>query len=115
MPEQSAGSAATKVLGALVSAALGGLTWLAAGATGAIGLLLAGSLSVLSAIGVPIAFIIHQRYLGVLAAGGRPKGSPARLAYEELRDSLSSGHLATRLYSRSLNVFLDAVDRFCGD
>jgi hypothetical protein len=115
MSEQSAGGAATKALGALVSAALGGLTWLAAGATGVVGLLLAGSLSVLSAIGAPVAFIIFQRYLGVLGAGGRPKGSPARLAYEELRDSLSLGNLAGRLYSRWLSVFLDAVDRFFGD
>jgi hypothetical protein len=115
VPEQSAGSAATTVLGVLVSAALGGLAWLAAGATGVIGLLLAGSLSVLSAIGAPIAVIIYQRYLGVLAAGGHPKGSPARLAYEELRDSLSLGNLAARLYSRWLSAFLDAVDRFFGD
>jgi hypothetical protein len=34
MAEQSAGGAATRVLGALVSATLGGLTWLSAGATG---------------------------------------------------------------------------------
>jgi hypothetical protein len=115
MAEQSAGSAAIKMLGALVSAALGGLTWLSAAATGVIGLLLAGVLAVLSAIGAPVAFIIYRRYVGVLGAGGKPKGSPARQAYDELRDSLSGGNLAARLYSRWLTAFLDTVDRFFGD
>jgi hypothetical protein len=115
MADQSAGGAATKVLGALVSAALGGLTWLTAGATGVIGTLLAAVLSLLCAIGAPVAFLIYRRYVGVLGAGGRPKGSPARLAYEDLRESLSGGNMPARLYAQSLNAFLDTVDRFFGD
>jgi hypothetical protein len=115
MADQSAGGAATKVLGALVSAALGGLTWLTAGATGVIGMLLAAVLSLLSAIGAPVAFLIYRRYVGLLGAGGRPKGSPARLAYDELRESLSGGNMPARLYAKSLSAFLDAIDRFFGD
>ena len=115
MADQSAGGAATKVLGALVSAALGGLTWLTAGATGVIGTLLAAVLALLGAIGAPVAFLIYRRYVGVLGAGGRPKGSPARLAYDQLRASLSGGNMPARLYAKSLSAFLDAIDRFFGD
>jgi hypothetical protein len=114
MADQSAGGAATKVLGALVSAAVGGLTWLA-GATGVIGTLWAAVLGLLGAIGAPVAVLIYRRYVGVLGAGGRPKGSPARLAYDELRESLSGGNMPARLYAKSLSAFLDAIDRFFGD
>jgi hypothetical protein len=111
MAEDSAG----KVLGALVSAAVAALPSLTAGFTGVIGSMLATVLSVLGGICGPVAFLIYRRYVGVLGAGARPKGSPARLAYDALRENLSEGNIATRLYARWLSAFLDAVDRFFGD
>ena len=54
------------------------------------GSLLAALLSLLSAMGAPVAFLIYQRYLGVLGAGGRPEGSPARKAYDNLRDAVAN-------------------------
>src|SRR5215467_5309909 len=114
MAEEFAGGAATKVLSALVGAAVAVLPWLA-GLTGTIGSLPAAVLSLLGAVSGPVCFLIYQRYRGVLAAGGRPRGSPARLAYDRLCDSLSGGNLAARLYSQWLNAFLDLVDRFFKD
>jgi hypothetical protein len=111
MAEDSAG----KVLGALVSAAVVALPSLTAGLTGIIGSMLAAVLSVLGGICGPAAFLIYRRYVGVLGAGARPRGSPARLSYDALRESLSEGNMAARLYARRLAAFLDAVDRFFGD
>ena len=58
---------------------------------------------------------MYQRYLGILGAGAKRKGTPERKTYDGLRDSLSQGSSAVRLYARFLNAFLDAVDRFFGD
>jgi hypothetical protein len=88
---------------------------LTAGLTGVIGSMLATVLTVLGGICGPVAFLIYRRYVGVLGAGARTKGSPARLAYDALRESLSEGNIATRLYARWLTAFLGAVDRFFGD
>jgi hypothetical protein len=115
MAEESAGSAAEKVIGIVIAALLAALPSLTAGITGVIGSMLAAVLSVLGVISGPVALLIYRRYVGVLGAGARPKGSPARLAYDALRESLSEGNITTRLYARWLSAFLDAVDRFVGD
>jgi hypothetical protein len=111
MAEDSAG----KVLGALVTAAVVALPSLTAGFTGVIGSMLATVLSVLGGICGPVAFLIYRRYVGVLGAGARTKGSPARQAYDALRESLSEGNMAAGLYARRLSAFLNAVDSFFGD
>jgi hypothetical protein len=115
MADDSAGGSAAKVLGFVVTAVLAALPSLTAGFTGVIGSMLAAVLSVLGGICGPVTFLIYRRYVGVLGAGARPKGSPARLAYDALRESLSEGNIAARLYASRLRAFLDAVDRFFGD
>jgi hypothetical protein len=115
MAEESAESAAAKVLGFLISAALAALPSLTAGFTGVIGSALAAMLSVMGGICGPIAFIYYRRSLDVLAVGDKPKGTRERAAYDKLRESLSEGNIAARLYASRLSAFLDAVDRFFGD
>jgi len=115
MAEESAGSSAAKVLGFVITSVLAALPSLTAGFTGVIGSMLATVLSVLGGICGPVAFLIYRRNVGVLRAGARPKGSPARLSYVALRESLSEGNIAARLYARRLSAFLDSVDRFFGD
>jgi hypothetical protein len=58
---------------------------------------------------------MYRRYLGVLASGGAPKGSPARAAYDRLCEGLSGENVATRIYSKGLRAFLDWIERFFGD
>ncbi len=58
---------------------------------------------------------MYRRYLGILAAGGDPQGSPECESYASLRASLAKGGIAARLYAGRLTRFLDAVDRFFGD
>src|SRR5262245_16849940 len=112
---QSSNADATKIIGAIISAVVTGLAGLAAGATGIVGKVLAGALALSGSIGAPVCFLIYRRYLGGLAAGSRHKGSPDRLAYDRLRESLSGGNLAVRTYNQWLGRALDAVDRFFGD
>ena len=59
--------------------------------------------------------LVFWRYVGVLGSGAEAQGTPERTAYENLRASLSAGGGPTRIYGRLLTVFLDGVDRFCGD
>ena len=59
--------------------------------------------------------LIYRRYLGILGASTKRKGTSERDGYDRLRESLSGGNLASRLYSGWLTKFLDAVDRFFGD
>src|SRR6266849_6352419 len=66
-------------------------------------------------IGGLIFLVMYKRYIGVLAASAKRKGTSERDGYERLRASLSGGNLASRLYSDWLTAFLDAVDRFFGD
>jgi hypothetical protein len=82
--------------------------WLPGGSTGVL-LTIAGSVSGL------VFTILYQRYVAVLGAGAKRKGSTEREAYDRLRESLSGGNLAARLYADRLKAFLDAVDRFFGD
>jgi hypothetical protein len=55
---------------------------------------------------------VYWRYVGVLGAGAKRAGSPERLAYERLRESLSGDNLPARIYKRWLRVALDP--RFLG-
>ena len=59
--------------------------------------------------------LIYRRYLGILGASTKRKGTSERDGYDRLRESLSGGNLASRLYSDWLTRFLNAVDRFFGD
>ena len=115
MTEQISGGGVGKYLAAPISAGFGILiTWLAAGSTETRTGLVAFFAIVSGVAGAALSHI-YRRYVGVLAAGARPKGSPARLAYDSLRESLSEGNIAARLYARRLNAFLNAVDHFFGD
>jgi hypothetical protein len=55
--------------------------------------------------------LIYRRYLGILGASTKRKGTSERDGYDRLRESLSGGNLASRLYSDWLTRFLNAVDR----
>jgi hypothetical protein len=83
------------------------LTWFGGGAA------LATLSKVLIAVCAAVFGLVYRRYLGILGADRRRPAE--RQAYDALRDSLSGGNLAARLYARSLTSFLDAVDRFFGD
>jgi hypothetical protein len=72
-------------------------------------------LAVVGGISGLVFSLMYKRYVGVLGAGGGRKGSPAREAYDHLRESLSAGNLAARLYGDRLRRFLDAINRFFGD
>jgi hypothetical protein len=72
-------------------------------------------LTVIGGIGALAFSIMNGRYLGVLASGGARKGSPARAAYDSLRESLSGENIATRIYIQRLRAFLDGIERFFGD
>jgi hypothetical protein len=103
-----------KAIGHLMMAALGGvLPWLTAGST--TGPALTTLFSILGGICALVFSLLYRRYLGVLSAGARRRGTAERQAYDALRESLTGGNLAARLYARWLQRFLDAIDRFFGD
>jgi hypothetical protein len=83
--------------------------------TKTIGLTLAAPISLLGAAGGLALALLYWRYLGILGAGAEPLGSLERQAYDALRASFATGGLPARLYSRWLDRFLNAVDRFFGD
>jgi len=81
--------------------------WLAGGST------LAALRSVALAVGALALGLIYRRYLGIL---GADPDKPAEFdAYTTLRDSLTKGNLASRLYSERLTRFLNWIDRFFRD
>src|SRR6516162_4153388 len=81
--------------------------WLAGGST------LAALRSVALAVGALVLGLIYRRYLGIL---GADSNEPAEWDdYTALRDSLTKGNLAARLYAERLTRFLDWIDRFFGD
>jgi hypothetical protein len=80
-----------------------------------LGISLAAPISIIAAAGGLVLGLMFWRYLGILAAGAEAAGSLERQAYEVLRESLATGGIAVRLYSRWLTDFLNAVDRFFGD
>jgi hypothetical protein len=105
-----------KYIRGAISAALPAVaTWLTAGSTGAIGPTLAALLSVLFGILGLVSVAVYRRYVGILSSGGKPKRTPERQDYDQLRESLTGNNIAARIYSRSLNRFLDGIDRFFGD
>src|SRR5438270_2667377 len=58
---------------------------------------------------------IYRRYVGILGASAKRKGTVEREYYEAFRHSLTQDNLGTRLYASKLRAFLDWVDRFFGD
>jgi len=81
--------------------------WLGGGST------LAALRSVALAVGALALGLIYRRYLGIL---GADPDKPAEFdAYTTLRDSLTKGNLAARLYAERLTRFLNWIDRFFGD
>jgi hypothetical protein len=105
-----------KTIGHPVMVALGAaLAWLTAGASGTIGPALTALLSAVGGTSFLAFSLMYRRYLGILAAGGDPKGSPERESYDTLRASLARGGLAARLYARRLSRLRDSVDDFFGD
>src|SRR5258707_11107305 len=105
-----------KIVGPLFGTAFGSLLgWLPGGLGGPVG---SPSTILLGVIGgmCGLTFsLMFRRYVGVLGSGGGRKGYPARDGYDRLRESISGGNLASRLYSDWLTRFLDDVDRFFGD
>jgi hypothetical protein len=57
--------------------------------------------------------LVSRRYLGIL--GADPKEPFEWDVYTAMRDSLTKGNLAARLYADQLTRFLDWTDRFFGD
>src|SRR6516162_10245778 len=81
--------------------------WLGGGST------LAALRSVALAVGALALGLIYRRYLGIL---GADPDKPAEFdAYTTLRDSLTKGNLAARLYAERLTRFFNWIDRFFGD
>jgi hypothetical protein len=100
----------------LITAVIGGLiVWLPGGSTGVIGSSLTALLTIAGGVSGLVFGILYRRYIGVLGAGVKRKGSAERKAYDRLRKSLSGGNCAARLYADWLSAFLDAIDRFFGD
>jgi hypothetical protein len=59
--------------------------------------------------------LLYQRYNLVLSAGGRHRDSPARIAYDQLRQRLLTGGRGAAEYTPRLKEFLDAIDHLLGD
>src|ERR1700730_8918576 len=106
----------SKIVGPPIGATVGvGLSWLTAPSTG---VSTPGVATLLASLGGVIGFVlllIYRRYLGVLGSGAKRKGSPERAAYDRLRENLSGGNLAARLYAQQLKRLIDGIDRFFGD
>jgi hypothetical protein len=103
-----------KAIGHSMMAGLGGvLPWLTAGSTA--GPALTALFSLLGGILALVFSLMYRRYLGILGAGAKRKGTPERKAYDALRESLAGDNLAARLYADWLKRFLDAIERFFGD
>ena len=114
--QPSPDSAVIKTIGPLISSVIGALIgWLPGGSTGFMGSALTALLAIAGGVSGLIFSLMYRRYVGVLGAGGGRKGFPARNAYDRLRESLSGGNLAARLYADQLGAFLETVDRFFGD
>jgi hypothetical protein len=62
-----------------------------------------------------IFFNVYVHYVGVLGAGRSHKGTPRRLAYDALRNSVEAGGYPAHLYAEKLIAFLSVIDRFFGD
>jgi hypothetical protein len=83
------------------------LEWL----TGGSALAALGKLSI--AVCALVLGLVYRRYLGIL--GADPKEPFEWDVYTALRDSLTKGNLAARLYAERLTKLLDWIDRLSGD
>src|SRR5215469_7572795 len=83
------------------------LTWVTSGSS------LAALSKVLFAACALLFGLVYRRYIGILGADRRRPAE--RQAYDGLRNSLSKGNLASRLYAERLTRFLDWIERFFGD
>jgi hypothetical protein len=115
MTDQSLDSKFLKIVGPAIFSAVGAaLAWLA-GRSGYLAVALTTVLTVVGGISALAFSIMYRRYLGVLASGGARKGSPARAAYDALRESLAGENVAMRFYIRRLRDFLDWTGQFFRD
>jgi Domain of unknown function (DUF4062) len=80
-----------------------------------LGIALAAPLALLLALSSLALVHIYIRYFGILATGSEPAWSRERLGYDALRQNLTTGGPAVRMYSRWLTTFLNKVDHFFGD
>jgi hypothetical protein len=116
MAEPSPDKIVIGAIGPLITTVIGAAVgWLPGGLTGAIGSPLTVLLAAVGGISGLVFSLMYKRYIGVLAASAKRKGTSERDVYERLRASLSGGNLASRLYPDWLTKFLDAIDRFLGD
>jgi hypothetical protein len=116
MAEPSPDRVVVTTIGPLIASVIGAaIGWLTGGSSGAIGQALTLLLAIVGAVSGLAFSLMYRRYVGVLGAGGGRKGYPAREAYDRLRENLSGGNLAARIYASRLSAVLDVVDRFFGD
>jgi hypothetical protein len=115
MAEQSLDGSLLKIAGSAISSAVGVTVGWLAGGSSQMAIALSTSLAVLGGIGALAFSVLYRRTLGVLGSGGARKGSPARAAYDALRESLAGDNVAARIYSSRLRAFLDGIERFLGD
>jgi hypothetical protein len=116
MSESSPDSVFIKFIWPLSGAAIGWLIGLLPGGlTDTLGSALISLLAAAGGVCGLICSLIYKRYLGILGASTKRKGTSDREGYDRLRASLSFGNPASRLYAESLTKFLGVVDRFFGD
>jgi hypothetical protein len=116
MSEPSPDKGFVNTIGPWIIGAVGAVIgWLPGGLTGAMGSALMSLLAVAGGVCGLIFSLMYKRYLGILGASTKRKGTSDREGYDRLRASLSGGNPASRLYAEWLTKFLDAVDRFFGD
>ena len=116
MGESSPDKTFLNAVGPWIIGAVGAVIgWLPGGLTGGMGSALMSLLAVAGGVCSLIFSLMYKRYLGILAASAKRKGTSDRIGYDRFRESLSGGNLASRLYADWLTKFLDAVDRFFGD
>jgi hypothetical protein len=115
MTEQSLDSQFLKIVVPAIAGAAGAAVGWLTGGSGYLATALTTILAVFGGISALTFSMMYQRYRGVLASGGAPRGSPARATYDTLRESLSGENLVARIYVQRLRAFLDGMERFFGD
>jgi drug/metabolite transporter (DMT)-like permease len=116
MSDHFSESVFSRAIGPVVAGILGTLlTWTTAGATGFPASPLISVLSLLGGATGLACSILFRRYVGLLGTSAKRKASPDRREYDSLRESLSGGGVAARLYTENFTAFLDATDRFFRD
>ena len=64
---------------------------------------------------VTCGYLVIRHYHAILSIGGVAGGSSRRQAYDDLRESLSTGGTPARLYAKWLEKALHVVERFFGE